>query len=315
MKLTDICAKESNMRPYTFKQIQTFMEVARQRSVSKAAERLFVTQPAVSMQLRQLEDAFGLALVEPNGRNIQLTVAGEAFLTYATAAMGQFRDLEALMAEHVGLKKGRLDLAVVSTSKYFIPMLLVRFGKLNPGIQVQLNIDNRENVLGLLARNEADLVVMGRAPSHLDCLATPFATNPLAMVAPPDHPLARRKNLDFSVLADYGFVVREDGSGTRAAMERLFEEHKTPMKVVMGMPSNETIKQAVMAGMGLSFLSMRTIRHELASGHIALLDVQGLPQINHWYITHLNSKKLSPAALAFKGFLIEQGSALMDTWS
>ncbi len=303
------------MRPYTFKQIQTFMEVARQRSVSKAAERLFVTQPAVSMQLRQLEDAFGLALVEPNGRNIQLTVAGEAFLTYATAAMGQFRDLEALMAEHVGLKKGRLDLAVVSTSKYFIPMLLVRFGKLHPGIQVQLNIDNRENVLGLLARNEADLVVMGRAPSHLDCTATPFATNPLAMVAPPDHPLARRKKLEFSALADYGFVVREDGSGTRAAMQRLFEENNTPLNIVMGMPSNETIKQAVMAGMGLSFLSMRTIRHELASGHIALLDVQGLPQINHWYVTHLSHKKLSPAALAFKGFLIEQGAALMDIWS
>ena len=303
------------MRPYTFKQIQTFMEVARQRSVSKAAERLFVTQPAVSMQLRQLEDAFGLALVEPNGRNIALTVAGEAFLTYATAAMGQFRDLEALMAEHVGLKKGRLDLAVVSTSKYFIPMLLVRFSKLHPGIQVQLNIDNRENVLGLLARNEADLVVMGRAPSHLDCQATPFATNPLAMVAPPDHPLARRKGLDFSVLADYGFVVREEGSGTRAAMQRLFEEHRTPLNIVMGMPSNETIKQAVMAGMGLSFLSMRTIRHELASGHIALLDISGLPQINHWYVTHLSSKKLSPAAQAFKGFLIEQGGALMDAWS
>jgi len=303
------------MRPYTFKQIQTFMEVARQRSVSKAAERLFVTQPAISMQLRQLEDAFGLALVEPMGRNIKLTVAGEAFLTYATAAMGQFRDLEALMAEHVGLRQGRIDLAVVSTSKYFIPMLLVRFSKLHPGIEVKLNIDNRENVLGLLSRFEVDLVVMGRAPSHMDCEATPFATNPLVVVAPPDHPLARRKNLPFSAVADYGFVVREEGSGTRAAMQRLFEENQTALKVVMGMPSNETIKQAVMAGMGLSFLSMRTIRHELASGHLALLDVQGLPQINHWYVTHLGCKKLSPAARAFKDFLIEQGGALMDTWS
>jgi DNA-binding transcriptional LysR family regulator len=303
------------MRPYTFKQIQTFLEVARQCSVSKAAERLFVTQPAVSMQLRQLEEAFGLALVEPLGRNIQLTAAGQAFQTYATAAMGQFRDLEALMAEHVGLQRGRIELAVVSTSKYFIPMLLVRFNRLHPGIDVQLNIDNRENVLGLLTRNETDLVVMGRAPSQLDCQATPFATNPLVMVAPPDHPLSRRKNLPFSALAEYGFVVREEGSGTRAAMQHLFAENQTPMKVVMGMPSNETIKQAVMAGMGLSFLSMRTIRHELASGHMALLDVQGLPQINHWYVTHLSSKKLSPAARAFKEFLIEQGAALMDTWS
>lgn len=303
------------MRPYTFKQIQTFLEVARQRSVSKAAERLFVTQPAVSMQIRQLEDAFGLALIEPTGRNIQLTHAGEIFLTHATAAMSQFKDLEAQMAEHVGLKQGRFDLAVVSTAKYFVPMLLVRFGKLHPGIHVQLSIDNRENVLGLLARSEADLVIMGRAPSHLECQAKPFATNPLAIVAPPDHPLARRKNLPFSALADYKFVVREEGSGTRAAMQRLFEENKTVLQVVMAMPSNETIKQAVMAGMGLSFLSMRTVRHELASGHLALLDVVGLPQINHWYVTHLSSKKLSPAALAFKEFLIEQGGGLMDTWS
>ncbi|BCO28608.1 HTH-type transcriptional activator CmpR [Rhodoferax lithotrophicus] len=303
------------MRPYTFKQIQTFLEVARQGSVSKAAERLFVTQPAVSMQLRQLEDAFGLALVEPMGRNIKLTAAGEVFLTHATSAMGQFRDLEALMAEHVGLKKGRIDLAVVSTAKYFVPMLLVRFNKLYPDIEVYLNIDNRENVLGLLSRFETDLVVMGRAPSHLDCVATPFATNPLAMVAAPDHPLSRRKNLAFSELGHYRFVVREEGSGTRAAMQRLFDEHQTPLQVVMSMPSNETIKQAVMAGMGLSFLSLRTVRHELASGHLALLDVQGLPQINHWYVTHLSSKKLSPAANAFKEFLIQQGGALMDTWS
>ena len=267
------------------------------------------------MQLRQLEDAFGLALVEPMGRNIQLTAAGEDFLIYATRAMGQFKDLEALMAEHVGLDRGRIDLAVVSTSKYFIPMLLVRFGKLHPNIEVQLNIDNRENVLGLLTRFEADLVVMGRAPGHLDCEATPFATNPLVMVGPPDHPLARRKNLPFCALAEHGFVVREEGSGTRAAMQHLFTQNNTPMKVVMEMPSNETIKQAVMAGMGLSFLSMRTIRHELASGHVALLEIEGLPQINHWYVTHLSSKKLSPAAKAFKGFLIEQGAALMDTWS
>jgi DNA-binding transcriptional LysR family regulator len=303
------------MRPYTFKQIQTFMEVARQGSVSKAAEKLFVTQPAVSMQMRQLEDAFGLALVEPMGRNIKLTDAGEVFLAHATTAMGEFKNLEALMAEHIGLKKGHFDLAVVSTAKYFIPMLLVRFNKLYPGIEVHLNIDNRENVLGLLARFEVDLVVMGRAPSHLDCEATPFATNPLAIVAAPDHTLVRRKNLDFNALGGYRFVVREEGSGTRAAMQRLFAEHQTPLQVVMAMPSNETIKQAVMAGMGLSFLSLRTVRHELASGHLALLDVQGLPQINHWYVTHLSSKKLSPAAHAFKEFLIEQGGALMDSWS
>ncbi len=303
------------MRPYTLKQIQTFMEVARQRSVSKAAERLFVTQPAVSMQIRQLEDAFGLALIEPLGRNIRLTHAGEAFLTHAVAALGQLKDLESHMAEFVGLKRGRMDLAVVSTAKYFIPMLLVHFGRLFSGITVQLKIDNRDNVLGLLVRNEADLVVMGRAPADIDCEATAFATNPLAIVAAPDHPLVRRKKLPFSALADYRFVVREEGSGTRAAMERLFALHQAPLVVQMEMPSNETIKQAVMAGMGLSFLSLRTVRHELASGHIALVDIQGLPQVGHWYVTHLRHRKLSPATQAFKGFLIEQGGALMDAWS
>ena len=303
------------MRPYTLKQLHTFIEVARQRSVSKAAERLFVTQPAVSMQIRQLEDAFGLPLIEPLGRNIQLTHAGEAFLTHAIAAMGQLKDLEALMAEYVGTKKGHIDLAVVSTAKYFIPMLLVRFGRLLPGIDIHLSIDNRENILGMMARNEADLVVMGRAPDNMDCEATPFATNPLAIVAAPDHALVRRKRLPFSALGEHGFVVREQGSGTRAAMERLFAEHQTALKVVMEMPSNETIKQAVMAGMGLSFLSLRTVRHELASGHIALVDIEGMPLMGNWYITHLSHKKLSPAARAFKEFLIEQGGALMDSWS
>jgi DNA-binding transcriptional LysR family regulator len=303
------------MHPYTLKQIHTFLEVARQKSVSKAAERLFVTQPAVSMQIRQLEQAFGLALIEPMGRSIRLTHAGEVFLNHAQSAMGQLKDLEAQMADHVGLKKGRIDLAVVSTAKYFIPMLLVQFGKLFDGINVQLQIDNRENVLGLLERNEADLVVMGRASSDLECEATPFATNPLAIVAAPNHTLVRRRNLPFTELANHRFVVREEGSGTRAAMVRLFAQQKTALNIEMEMPSNETIKQAVMAGMGLSFLSTRTLRHELASGHVALVDVQGLPPAGNWYVTHLRQKKLSPAARCFKEFLIEQGGALMDSWT
>ncbi len=303
------------MRNYTLKQIQTFVEVAREKSVSKAAERLFVTQPAVSMQIRQLEDAFGLPLIEPVGRNIQLTGAGQEFLTHAIAAMAQLKNLEALMAEHVGVRKGRFELAVVSTAKYFVPMLLVRFGKLLPGIDVTLRIDNRENILGMLSRNEVDLVIMGRAPHNLDCEATAFATNPMGIVCAPDHPLSRRKRVQFEMLKEYGFVVREQGSGTRAAMERLFGQHEIPLKVVMEMPSNETIKQAVMAGMGLSFLSLRTVRHELAAGHLALVDINGMPLVGHWYVTHLSQKKLSPAAKAFKAFLIEQGGPLIDAWA
>ncbi len=303
------------MRNYTLKQIQTFIEVARERSVSKAALRLFVTQPAVSMQLRQLEDAFGLALVEPVGRNIGLTPAGEDFLQHAIAAMGRLKDLEAVMAEHVGMRKGHINLAIVSTAKYFVPMLLVRFSEQFPGPDITLRVENRENILGMMARNEADLVVMGRAPKTLDCEAVPFASNPLGIIAAPNHPLTRRKRLPFSALAEYGFVVREQGSGTRAAMERLFAQNDVPLKTVMEMPSNETIKQAVMAGMGLSFLSLRTIRHELASGHIALLDVSGMPMMGNWFVTHLRQRKLSPATQALKTFLIEQGGPLIDAWA
>jgi LysR family transcriptional regulator, low CO2-responsive transcriptional regulator len=303
------------MPNYTLRQLLTFIEVARESSVSRAAERLFVTQPAVSMQLKQLEEAFGVALVEPIGRNIRLTHAGQDFLTHATAALGALKDLEATMADHVGMKHGRLDLAVVSTAKYFVPMLLMRFRTQHAGIEVVLRVENRDKVVGMLSRNEVDLVVMGRPPEGLRCEATPFATNPLGVLCAPEHPLARLKKVRFEAVAECDFLVREEGSGTRAAMERLFTKHKAKMKVTMELPSNETIKRAVMAGMGLGFLSLRTVRHELAAGHLVLLDVPGLPLLGHWYVTHLDQKKLSPVTRAFKAFLLEQGGPLVDAWA
>jgi len=219
------------------------------------------------------------------------------------------------MADHVGLKHGRLDLAVVSTAKYFVPRLLMRFGELHPGIEVSLKVENREKVLGMLSRHEVELVVMGRSPQTLRCKATPFATNPLAVLAGPSHPLAKKKRLRFDAVAACEFLVREEGSGTRAAMERLFAKNKARVKVIMELPSNETIKQAVMAGMGLAFLSLRTVRHELAAGHLTLLDVPGLPIVGNWFVTHLEPKKLSPAARAFEAFLVEQGAPLVDAWA
>jgi DNA-binding transcriptional LysR family regulator len=300
---------------YTLRQLHTFLEVARESSVSRAAERLSVTQPAVSMQLRLLEEAFGVALIEPSGRNIRLTEAGRDFAAHAVAAVGALKSLEVSMAEYVGLKHGRLDLAVVSTAKYFVPMLLMRFTKLHPDISVSLKVENREKVLGMLSRSEVDLVVMGRAPKSLPCEAQPFATNPLGFVCSPEHPLAKRKRVRFEAVAACDFLVREEGSGTRAAMERLFATRKAPIKAIMEMPSNETIKQAVMAGMGLGFLSLRTVRHEVAGGQLTVLDIPGLPIVGHWYITHLVPKKLSPAARAFEEFLRQQGGALVDAWA
>ena len=184
------------MRNYSLKQIQTFIEVTRQGSVSKAAEKLCVTQPAVSMHIRQLEEAFGVALVEAQGRGIRLTDAGRTFAGRANVVMAELHELESLMAEYAGAQKGRIALAVVSTAKYFVPMLLMRFSRLYPDIEVRLHIENRESVLGMLERSEADLVIMGRAPRNMTTQAAAFATNPMAIVAAPSHALAGRKNLD-----------------------------------------------------------------------------------------------------------------------
>ncbi|KAF3998669.1 LysR family transcriptional regulator [Glaciimonas immobilis] len=303
------------MRRYTLRQLDTFLDVARELSISRAAENLHVTQPAVSMQMRQLEEAIGLPLYEQTGRKIKLTDAGEDFQQYAIGAVAQLKQLEDAMAERRGLKKGRVALAIVSTAKYFVPMLLVLFRKKFPDVQVVLHIHNRESIMNLLARNEIDLVIMGRAPDSIDCTANIFATNPLAVISAPQHPLSRRRNAPISILKDHEFVVREKGSGTRQLMERLFAENNIKPPIVMEMPSNETIKQAVMAGMGLSFLSLRTIRHELASGHLVLLDIEGLPIIRHWHVTHLTSKRLSPAASVLKTFLIEEAAPLINLWA
>lgn len=303
------------MRRYTLRQLDTFLEVARTGSVSRAADNLHVTQPAVSMQLRQLEDSLGLPLFEVVGRRVRLTEAGRDAEQCAVAAIARLRELDDLAAAHCGLKKGKVDLAVVSTTKYFMPMLLVRFRAMFPDIAISLQIHNRESIMKLLARNEVDLIIMGRVPDAMDCSSSEFATNPMGVVCAPGHPLSRRRGADMSILQGQEFVVREPGSGTRSTMQQLFAEHGITPAVVMEMPSNESIKQAVMAGMGMSFLSLRTVRHELASGHMVLVDIVGLPVVRQWYVTHLNAKRLSPAAEALKHFLVAEGGPLISAWA
>ncbi|PLC53896.1 LysR family transcriptional regulator [Pollutimonas nitritireducens] len=303
------------MRRYTVRQLDTFLAIARAESVSKAAATLHVTQPAVSMQLRQLEDALGVALVESVGRNIRLTPAGREVEQFAIAAITQLRQLDDTVADLRGLRRGKIDLGIVGTAKYFVPMLLVHFRRLYPGVDVTLQIHNREHILDLLQRNELDLVIMGSVPAVLDCSSSAFATNPLGVVSAPGHSLSRRNKAPLDILNDVDFVVREKGSGTRVAMERMFKDNAITPRIVMEMPSNESIKQSVMAGMGLTFLSLRTVRRELAGGHLALLDIQGLPLVRHWHVAHLRSKRLAPAALMFKEFLLTSAAPLINTWA
>jgi DNA-binding transcriptional LysR family regulator len=300
------------MRNATLRQLRTFTEVARRQSYTAAAKALHLTQPAVSMQVRQLEDAAGLPLVEQLGRRVHLTDAGRELLRYASGVTELLREAEDAMKALQGVGGGELQIAVTSTAKYFAPRLLAEFRRRHPEVRLRLAVSNREAVVRALTDNTVDLAVMGRPPRGLDTEAAAFAQHPIAVIAAPDHPLAGRRRLPLAALAGETFIIRERGSGTRAAMEHVFAERGFGARETLEMSSNETIKQAVMAGMGIAFLSMHTIGLELRAGRLALLAVSGLPVMREWYVIHRRGKRLSPAAQAFKSFLLEQGAALIE---
>src|SRR5512141_851331 len=232
----------SGMKDATVRQLQIFDAAARTLSFSRAAEVLRLTQPAVSMQIRQLEHFAGVPLFERSGRRLHLTDAGEELVQHARAVLRALEDADEAFAAMKGLQGGRVKLAVVSTAKYYAPSLIARFAREHPGVQVKLRVDNREAVVRMLAANEVDVALMGRPPGELDLVAAPFADHPLVIIAPPDHPLARARRVGLEALAGEVFLVRETGSGTRNAMERFFREARIPLRVGMEMPSNETIK-------------------------------------------------------------------------
>jgi DNA-binding transcriptional LysR family regulator len=300
------------MRNATLRQLRTFAEVARRQSFTAAAKALHLTQPAVSMQVRQLEDAAGLPLVEQFGRRIHLTEAGRELLAYASGIAELLREAEDAMKALQGIGGGELSIAVTSTAKYFAPRLLAEFRRRHAEVRLRLAVSNREAVVRALTDNTVDLAVMGRPPRGLDTEAAAFAKHPISVIAAPDHPLAGRRRLPLEALAGETFIIRERGSGTRAAMEHVFAERGFKASETLEMSSNETIKQAVMAGMGIAFLSTHTIGLELRAGRLALLAVNGLPVMREWYVIHRRGKRLSPAAQAFKSFLLEQGAALIE---
>lgn len=298
------------MKSATFRQLRVFLEVARHLSFVRAAEALHLTPPAVTMQVRELETAVGLPLLDRQGRKVALTTAGEYFHVYARRIVATLKDAEDAMARFKRMETGALCIGLVSTAKYFVPRLLARFREEHPGIDIRLQVSaNREQLLALLHANEIDLAVMGRPPRELATRAEPFAAHPLVFVAPPGHPLLAVDRPPMTALEPYPFLVREPGSGTRRAMQDLFREHQITPRISMEMPSNETIKQAVMAGMGLGFLSLHTLGLELGSGLLRVLEVEGTPVMRTWYVVHLLSKLLSPAAEAFRYFILEEGEA------
>ncbi len=294
---------------FTLRQLSIFETVARHLSFSRAAEELHLTQPAVSMQVRSLEEAAGLPLTEQAGKRVFLTEAGVELARHARIIARQLREAEEALMALKGLRGGCLNIGVVSTAKYFAPRLLTAFRQRHPDVELRLGVHNRGEIVRQLADNDIDLAIMGRPPQELETVSEPFAENPLVFVAAPGHPLASMKRIAPKQLAGESFLLREPGSGTRAAMERFLEENDLVPQRTVEMTSNETIKQSVMAGMGISFISERTIVLELATGHIARLNVAGTPLKRHWFVVHRSDKRLLPATQAFRQFLLQESGS------
>jgi len=292
------------MRRLTLRQFRVFEAVARHLSFSRAAEELHLSQPAVSMQVRGIEVILGVPLTEQLGKKIFLTEAGREVLHASQAITARLDDLQANLAQLRGIDSGRLNLAATSTVNAVATDILARFRGRHSGVSIHLDVSNRAAVLNLLATNHTDLAIMGQVPEDLGLEATRFMDNPLVVIAPPDHPLVGQKNISVESLAAESFLVREAGSGTRGAMERFFAARGLEIRSSMEMSSNEAIKQAVQAGLGLGILSLQTLEMELALKRLAVLDVEGFPILRHWYIVHRADERLSPVALAFKEFVL-----------
>jgi DNA-binding transcriptional LysR family regulator len=295
----------------TLRQLRIFEAAARHLHFGRAAAELHLSQPAVSIQLKQLETEVELPLFEQMGRRMNLTRAGVELAAHARAILTRLREADAAMAGLKGGSAGELHIATTTTAVYFVPHLLATFRRERPRLKVRLSVKNRELVVRDLTENTIDLAIMGAAPPNLDARSVTFAKNPLSIIAAPDHPLARKRRVHLAELAEETFLIREAGSGTRATMERAFAAHRFRPRETVEMGSNETIKQAVMVGMGVSFLSLHTVALELASGELAVLKVDGMPVMRDWCIIHRERKFLSPAAAAFKDYLVTDGVKLI----
>ena len=299
------------MKNATFRQLRVFNEVARHLSFARAAETLHLTPPAITMQIKELEGHVGLPLFERTGRKVSLTTTGEYMLVYARKILATVKDAEDAAARLQRAETGLLTIGFVSTAKYFMMKLIADFRRLHEGIEVQLALGNRDQLVTLLQNSEVDIAVMGRPPKEMQTRPEPFAAHPHVFVACPDHPLLQRGSLSVEDLRPFDFIVREPGSGTRAAMQKFFEDTYVEPRMKIQLGSNETIKQAVMAGLGIGFLSLHTIGIELSQGRIALLEVQGAPVVRAWNLVHTQSKLLSPAAEAFRYFMLENAEAML----
>jgi LysR family transcriptional regulator, low CO2-responsive transcriptional regulator len=296
----------------TLRQLKVFDAVARLSSYSRAAEELHLTQPAVSTQVRKLEEHAGLPLFEQLGKKIYLTAAGTELLQHGRDIIAKFDEAQNAMAQFKGVAGGKLNVAVISAGDYFFPRLLVDFARRHKGVTLNLAVRNRDELLADLAENRTDLAVMVRPPLDADTINQAFAPHPYVIVAARKHALVGEARLALSRVVREPFIVREAGSDTWQSMADGFGTHMAKLNIAMQIKSTETIKQAVIAGMGISFLSAHTVSRELRARSLAILDVQGFPLMLNWYVVHRRQKRLAPVAQAFKEFLLSDGPQLID---
>jgi len=286
----------------TLRQLHAFEAVARLRSFSRAAEEMHITQPAVSKQIRLLTDEIGLPLLEQIGKKVFLTEAGEELFATCADWLETWGRFEQSIANLKGLKQGRLRIATVTTAKYFMPRVLGPFCAEYPGVDIAMEVVNRDRLLERLFSNRDDIYVMGVPPDGKDIESEPLMANDLVVLAAPSHLLAGRARIPFRELGAHRFLVREQGSGTRMTVERVFRENKVPFDVRMELGSNEAIKQAVAGGLGLAVLSRSTL-HPGGSAELTVLDVEGFPIRREWYVVRPKGKQLSVVAETFLHFL------------
>lgn len=300
------------MKNLTLRQLRVLQAVADTLSVSRAAEHLHITQPAVSMQLRQLEDDAGVPLIARQGRRLRLTEAGSELLRHGRRILAEIQAAEDSLAMLKGENAGKLHLGVVPTANYFAPRLLMEFRKRHPDVSLKLSVGHRDEILGMLAEHRLDVAIGGYPPSEADVEAETFARHPHCIVAERRHPLARLRNIRWSQLKHEPFIFREPGSATRQFLEHLLQSQSLQINVTLELSGNETIKQAVMAGMGISFLSAHSFQTELAARRLAVLDIQGMPKLLDWCLLHRRDTELTGVNAQFRAFVLEQGATLAE---
>ena len=295
----------------TLQQLRLFEAVYRLGSYTRAAEELCITQPAVSIQIKRLEDQVGLPLFEHIGKKNYSTAAGKATYAACLDILNRIKTFENSIEELKGTVRGTLQISVVTTAKYFLPNLLGSFLQQYPEVEPKLKFTNRARVIERLMNNDDDFVVMGQIPDEDNLEAYPFLNNILGIVAYADHPLANKKNITIEELANQRFLIRESGSGTRNVFDRYLNKRNVKIEAYMELGSSEAIKQAVMAGLGIAVLSLHSVQLELEVNKLTVLDVEGFPLKRRWYAVHLKGRKLSLVARTFMDYILEESHKVL----